>query len=173
MSWGRAAAAIVAQPLMQLSAARMARRKVRVRQLEPVLAAGQLWVIAGEEYGWRGFAWPRLYRRIGPINATLVMAAMWGLWHLPMFFVPQSLQAQDSVLRFGSAILAWSSLHALLQLDQLSVATAMVYHAATNLSLQVLDVDLEHSSRALMGIYAAVAATAVASMAMRRRRRWS
>jgi hypothetical protein len=70
------------------------------------------------------------------------MAAMWGLWHLPMFFVPQSLQAQDSVLRFGSAILAWSSLHALLQLDQLSVATAMVYHAATNLSLQVLDVDL-------------------------------
>jgi len=171
MSSGRLAAALVAQPLMQLSAARTSRGRVEVRPIEPMLAAGQLWVIAGEEYGWRGFAWPRLARRLGPVKATLVLAAMWGLWHLPMFFVPQSLQAEDNVYRFGSAILAWSSLHSLLQLDQPSVATAMVYHAATNLSLQILDVDRERSSRALMGIYAAVAATAVAGMALRRRRR--
>jgi len=167
MSWGPAAAALVAQPLMQLSAARMSRRQVRVRHVVPLLALGQLWVVAGEEYGWRGFVWPRLSRRIGPVKATLVIAAMWGLWHFPMFFVPQSLQAEDRVFRFGSAILAWSFLHSLLQLERASVATAMVLHAATNLSSQALDIDLEHSSRALTGVYAAVAATAAASMGLR------
>jgi uncharacterized protein len=39
-----------------------------------------------EEPGWRGFALPRLEERhASPIRATIVLAAFWGLWHLPLY----------------------------------------------------------------------------------------
>jgi hypothetical protein len=47
----------------------------------------------GEELGWRGFALPRLERRWSGLVAALVLGTIWGIWHLPAFFIsglPQS-----------------------------------------------------------------------------------
>lgn len=42
-----------------------------------------------EEPGWRGFALPRLQQRSGPLVGTIILGALWPLWHLPLFlFVP-------------------------------------------------------------------------------------
>jgi membrane protease YdiL (CAAX protease family) len=38
-----------------------------------------------EEPGWRGFALQRLQQRFTPLRATLVLAVLWGLWHLPVY----------------------------------------------------------------------------------------
>lgn len=40
-----------------------------------------------EEFGWRGFLQPRLRTRYGRVRTAVVMAIVWGLWHVPLFFL--------------------------------------------------------------------------------------
>jgi membrane protease YdiL (CAAX protease family) len=58
----------------------------------PALAIG-LVIGPVEELGWRGVALPLLQRRLVPLWASLILAGIWGLWHVPAFFLsgtPQS-----------------------------------------------------------------------------------
>ena len=43
-----------------------------------------LFVALGEEPGWRGFALVELQKRMTAIPATLLLGAIWALWHLPL-----------------------------------------------------------------------------------------
>lgn len=43
-----------------------------------------------EELGWRGLAQDRLQTRIGPLRSSLIVGLGWGLWHLPLFWVPRA-----------------------------------------------------------------------------------
>jgi membrane protease YdiL (CAAX protease family) len=76
---------------------------------------------AGEEVGWRGYALPRMAARLGFGPASIVLGVLWGLWHLPLFFVPGEYYGQPFFV-FALGITA------------LSVAIAWLY-ARTNGSL--------------------------------------
>jgi len=41
----------------------------------------------GEELGWRGFALPRMLTRWQPLAVSLILGLIWGVWHLPAFFI--------------------------------------------------------------------------------------
>jgi uncharacterized protein len=64
----------------------------------------------GEEFGWRGFALPRLLHRWSPLAAALILGAIWWAWHLPTFFIPTLSQSQLSIPLFLLNSLALSIL---------------------------------------------------------------
>ena len=40
----------------------------------------------GEELGWRGLVLPKFQKRFNPFISAIVVAGIWSLWHLPMFY---------------------------------------------------------------------------------------
>jgi membrane protease YdiL (CAAX protease family) len=51
-----------------------------------------------EEIGWRGFALNRIQRLHGPVVGTLILGALWGVWHLPFFFGPLARTGPDATV---------------------------------------------------------------------------
>ncbi|AZS19672.1 MULTISPECIES: type II CAAX endopeptidase family protein [unclassified Caulobacter] len=63
------AAVLIATPLLLLTTAQV------------ITNAGPL----GEEFGWRGYALPRLLERWPPLAAGTILGLVWTLWHVPAF----------------------------------------------------------------------------------------
>lgn len=98
VSWQWYAVAMLAMPAVTLVAVladnRGALADAHLPTLGAVLGAVALYlqILAlggplGEEPGWRGFALPRLMRRFGPLRGTLVLGALHGFWHLPVYLL--------------------------------------------------------------------------------------
>lgn len=43
-----------------------------------------------EEFGWRGYAFANLRNTYNGLIAAITAGLLWGLWHLPLFFVPRA-----------------------------------------------------------------------------------
>jgi membrane protease YdiL (CAAX protease family) len=86
----------------------------------------------GEEPGWRGFALPRLVKHVHPVAASVLMGALWGPWHLPLFFTA-AWQGQESMLLLFTYTIALSIIANWLSLQaKQSAIPAMLLHAGTN-----------------------------------------
>ena len=53
-----------------------------------------IWLLGAlpEEFGWRGFALPRLLEEYNSVIASLLLGLAWGLWHLPLHFISGTTQ---------------------------------------------------------------------------------
>jgi len=94
-----------------------------------------------EEMGWRGFALDRLQVRMTALQASLVLGSVWALWHVPLFFIPGTFQAD---LGLGS-LRSWIFLFSMVPL---SVLMTWVYN---NTSRSTLSAVLIHFSGNLCG----------------------
>ena len=87
----------------------------------------------GEEFGWRGYAMPALMARIDWRTASLVIGVVWGLWHLPLFFMAGTAQSQMPIPVFLLNILAGAMLFGWLFVrSQSSVLPALIAHMSLN-----------------------------------------
>jgi len=71
----------------------------------------QFIIVWGEEIGWRGYALPRLQRKYHPIVASVILGLLWGLWHLPSFWIKGSVHQSMSLQFFLLATVCYSILY--------------------------------------------------------------
>jgi membrane protease YdiL (CAAX protease family) len=87
----------------------------------------------GEEFGWRGYALPHLQVRMGWRLASLLLGLIWGVWHLPLFFTADTVQADMTLPIFLFSVLAMSVVFGwLARHTRGSVAAALALHTAIN-----------------------------------------
>lgn len=59
-----------------------------------------IWGGGLEEIGWRGVFQPLLEKRFSFLGAALVEGVIWSVWHLPLWFVPNSTQGNMNFAAF-------------------------------------------------------------------------
>jgi membrane protease YdiL (CAAX protease family) len=103
--------------------------------LGAVLAASAFMLVLGpvEEFGWRGLALPLLQRRMAPFWAGLILGLIWGIWHLPAFYLsgtPQS--GWDFTPFFVGSVAVSLILTPLFNASRGSILLAMLFHFQLN-----------------------------------------
>lgn len=115
----------------------------------------------GEETGWRGFALPRLQQRYGPLWGTLMLATLHGLWHVPALLVPGFVSGSTFSLPFIvgwiTTVMAATFLYTwIFNNTGGSLLIAILVHAGSNASSNLLDDKLVPTDPALSGWQAAI-----------------
>ena len=109
-----------------------------------------------EEFGWRGYVLEHLRERISALAAAVVAGLMWGLWHLPLFFVPRAEDYYNNPIWglllttvLAGIILAWIYLN-----TKGSIFAAMLGHTMFNWSNWVIPaLKSETAALILFGLY--------------------
>ena len=86
-----------------------------------------------EEIGWRAYALPRLQRRFAPLRASLLLGIVWGCWHAPQWFIPETGQPGFPFPAFLVWVVALSIMFSwIANGTRGSVLLVILSHAATN-----------------------------------------
>lgn len=85
-----------------------------------------------EELGWRGITQDEWARSIGPLRAALLIAPLWALWHLPLFFLPGVAQYHGNFALFLAGQFGTALLLGWLYTRTRSILLCVLMHAASN-----------------------------------------
>ncbi|HEX5688840.1 MAG TPA: type II CAAX endopeptidase family protein [Roseiflexaceae bacterium] len=107
----------------------------------PMIVILTIFAGMGEEFGWRGFALPRLQARHNALVSSLIIGLVWGIWHIPLFLVEGTIQYKwqleagllSAVLGYTAFNIAWSIQYTwVFNNTKGSVLLAAVIHGAVN-----------------------------------------
>jgi len=117
----------------------------RAASFLPLLAYCLLLNGGPEELGWRGFALPRLLKRLTPVRATVFLGTAWGLWHLPLLLVEDNPDHNLAPVAFAAVMVwtlggfvAYAFTYTYVWNRTRSVFLCMLLHAAYNTALGVV-----------------------------------
>jgi uncharacterized protein len=118
----------------------------------------------GEELGWRGFALPHLQTDRSALGASLVLGAIWGAWHLPLWLTGTESHPLSLFPAFVFTVIAASVIYTwMYNSTGGSLLIIVLFHAASNLPLTLLITPLGSKMTQPFLIYVALmVATAVA-----------
>lgn len=88
-----------------------------------------------EELGWRGWVLDRLQTRYNALASSLILGVVWGAWHLPLFFIPETYQSAQmgSFLSFVVGTVVYSVLMTWLYNNNArSTLSAILFHFMIN-----------------------------------------
>lgn len=146
-------AAILFLPVLVFGGAILAARLVGPKPLDTSVLANPPYAVVAfvvilftggplqEEFGWRGYALPRLQARFSALASSLILGFFWWLWHLPAIFIPGKFMTNDpliflmllGVIALASVLFTW-----VYNRTGGSVLSAMLMHTAMNWSIWVV-----------------------------------
>jgi membrane protease YdiL (CAAX protease family) len=93
-----------------------------------------IWGGGNEELGWRGFALPYLQERYSALVSSLVIGAVWAVWHAPAGIIERGVTGWAVDLPIYAVIVIGISIVATLLYNSTggSVLLTMVFHAGVN-----------------------------------------
>jgi len=112
-----------------------------------------------EEFGWRGYAQEPLQRKIGVIPASFVIGVIWGIWHLPLWFMAGDLHSAYSFLAFVMMTTSISIMYAwLYNSSGKKLIVVIFFHAMNNTAAPLLPFlhGIEGKPESAYWIYVAV-----------------
>lgn len=91
-----------------------------------------------EEFGWRGYALPRLQSRFNALTSSVILGFFWWIWHLPAVFIPGRFMTDNLVvflallvvITLTSIIFTW-----IYNNTNGSVLAALLVHTSMNWSI--------------------------------------
>jgi membrane protease YdiL (CAAX protease family) len=97
----------------------------------------------GEEIGWRGYVLPRLQSRMSALSASLLIAPIWALWHLPLWLTGEPGRTPTLYTGFLVSELALSIISTwVYNSTGGSLLIVVLAHATVNLPLTLVRDDL-------------------------------
>ncbi len=114
-----------------------------------------------EEFGWRGYALPRLQKRFNALTAALILGVIEGCWHIPLTFIPQDARYGEPILLLVLPYLMVGVFRAwIFNNTGGSILAAVLFHAAGNAAADVVPLNVP-SYWLYLGILVIVAALIV------------
>jgi len=124
-------------------------RRYLAMLLTSELAIGVLFAL-GEEIGWRGFLVPELLRTRSFLQTSLIVGALWAVWHFPLIVTGDYGDPSTPLwFRLGCffvSVLAISVVLTWLRLKSGSVWPSTLLHASHNLFIQSLFTPLTQAN---------------------------
>ena len=93
----------------------------------------------GEEFGWRGFAQPRLQKRCGALKASILIGLVWGTFHLWILPICHCMSLTDVLVTQYLRLIATAVIYAwIYNSTKGSLFLVMVAHAAHNITVGLM-----------------------------------
>jgi uncharacterized protein len=95
-----------------------------------------------EEIGWRGYALPKLQTKYNATVSTLILGALWSVWHLPMIYVPGSSLHGTPFIGYLITLTTLSFVYTWLYNNTESILACILYHTWSNFAAAYLMVNI-------------------------------
>lgn len=97
-----------------------------------------------EEFGWRGVALDSMLYKLKTVRSSLILGAVWAVWHLPLFFIPGTAQNKfgnpvAEFVIFAAGVVGMTVVFTWLYIGtNRSLASAVLYHFTYNFAISLL-----------------------------------
>ncbi|MDH4138142.1 MAG: CPBP family intramembrane metalloprotease [Anaerolineae bacterium] len=97
----------------------------------------------GEELGWRGYLQIELNKRFSLLKSSLIVGVIWGVWHLPLWFVSgfQGVNLLLYVVFFMIGLISFSVIIGYTYSRGGNLLYAILLHQMLNFSGRLLEID--------------------------------
>jgi membrane protease YdiL (CAAX protease family) len=115
-----------------------------IKNIPSILVFIVFWIICvlfgggQEEIGWRGYIMPFLENKYGYIIGSLTLGIIWTFWHLPLFFIPETVQSNINFFNYMLLLIGYSYFFSwIISLSKNKLLSGIISHGTLNAFIEL------------------------------------